>query len=59
MKVDEYNENFMVTVKTFWKQLATIKKCYKDYWYRYNYEMYLSAREKEKYVIELHLKIIK
>ena len=53
MKVDEYNENFMVAVKTYWNQPVTIKKCYQLYWYRYNYDMYLSIKEKEKYVIEL------
>ena len=36
------------------KQLATIKKCYILYWYRYIYELnYLSVKQKEKYVIEL------
>jgi hypothetical protein len=26
IKADEYNENFMVAVKTYWKQTITIKK---------------------------------
>jgi hypothetical protein len=51
MKVDDYNENLVKAVKTYWKQSATIKKCYKLYGYRYNYDMYLSVKEKEKYVL--------
>jgi hypothetical protein len=53
MKVDEYNENFMETVKPYWNQSVTIKKCYKLYYNRYIYDMTLTVKEKEKYVLKL------
>ena len=53
MKVDEYNESLMVAVKIYRKQWITIKKCYKHYCNRYYYDMTLTIKEKEEYVLKL------